>query len=121
MKLKNYRYKIKVNAMFISNRFMQFDTLKKYHIALFADYASVTPKCVIFIAVALRIGINLIIMLYFALRGYSTPGPYFWRLCAFSQKNKATFDKASYGSGQKCSKALKNHSFTSGETIAVKL
>ena len=31
MKLKNYRYKIKVNAMFISNRFMQFDTLKKYH------------------------------------------------------------------------------------------
>ena len=41
-------------------------------------------------------------------------------LCIFS-KNKATSDKVSYGSGQKCSKELKNHSFTSVETIAVKL
>ena len=36
-------------------------------------------------------------------------------------KNKATFDKVSYGSGQKCSKEFKNHSFTSVETIVVKL
>ena len=55
------------------------------------------------------------------LRGYCTPGPYFWRFCTFSQKNKATSDKVSYGSGQKCSKELKNHSFTSVETIVVKL
>ena len=54
------------------------------------------------------------------LRGYSTPGPYFWRLCIFS-KNKAALDKLSYWSGQKCSKELKNCSFTSVETIVVKL
>ena len=36
-------------------------------------------------------------------------------------KNKATSDKVSYGSGQKCSKELKNHSFASVETIVVKL
>ena len=36
-------------------------------------------------------------------------------------KNKATSDKASYGSGQKCSKELENYSFTSVETIVVKL
>ena len=41
-------------------------------------------------------------------------------LCIFS-KNKATSDKVSHGSGQKCSKELKNHSFTSVETIVVKL
>ena len=41
-------------------------------------------------------------------------------LCIFS-KNKATSDKVSYGSGQKCSKELRNHSFTSVETIVVKL
>ena len=41
-------------------------------------------------------------------------------LCIFS-KNKATLDKVSYGSGQKCSKELNNHSFTSAETIVVKL
>ena len=41
-------------------------------------------------------------------------------LCIFP-KDKATSDKVSYGSGQKCSKELKNHSFTSVETIVVKL
>ena len=41
-------------------------------------------------------------------------------LCIFS-RNKATSDKVSYGSGQKCSKKLKNHSFTLVETIVVKL
>ena len=41
-------------------------------------------------------------------------------LCIFSQ-NKATSDKVSYGSGQKCSKELKNNIFTSVETIGVKL
>ena len=40
--------------------------------------------------------------------------------CIFS-KNKATSDKVSYGSGQKCSKELENYSFTSVETIVVKL
>ena len=37
------------------------------------------------------------------------------------KKNKATLDKVSYGSGQNCSKELKNHSFASAETIVVKL
>ena len=41
-------------------------------------------------------------------------------LCIFS-KNKATSDKVSYGSGQKCYKELENYSFTSVETIVVKL
>ena len=41
-------------------------------------------------------------------------------LCIFS-KNKATSDKVSNGCGQKCSKELKNYSFTSVETIVVKL
>ena len=40
--------------------------------------------------------------------------------CIFS-KNKANLDKVKYGSGQKCSKELKNHSFTSIEAIVVKL
>ena len=40
-------------------------------------------------------------------------------LCIFS-KNKATLDKVSYGSGQKCSKELKNHSCTSVKDIVVK-
>ena len=41
-------------------------------------------------------------------------------LCIFS-KNKPNLDKVSYGSGQKCSTELKNHSFTSVEVIVVKL
>ena len=41
-------------------------------------------------------------------------------LCIFS-KNKATLDKVSYGSGQKWSEELENYSFTSVETIVVKL
>ena len=41
-------------------------------------------------------------------------------LCIFS-KNKATSDKVSYGSGQKCSKELENYSITLVETIVVKL
>ena len=36
-------------------------------------------------------------------------------------KNKATLDKETYGTGQKCSKELKNHIFTSVEAIVVKL
>ena len=41
-------------------------------------------------------------------------------LCIFST-NKATSDKVSYGSGQKCSKELENYSFISVETTVVKL
>ena len=40
--------------------------------------------------------------------------------CIFSN-NKVTLDKVPYGSGQKCSKELKNHSCTSVEAIVVKL
>ena len=57
----------------------------------------------------------------FLLKGVLHPWALFLKtLCIFS-KNKATSDKVSYGSGQKCSKELKNHSFTSVETIVVKL
>ena len=56
-----------------------------------------------------------------AFKGVLHPWALFLKtLCIFS-KNKATLDKVSYGSGQKCSKELKKHSFTSVETIAVKL
>ena len=56
-----------------------------------------------------------------SLRGYSTPWTLFLKtLCIFSQ-NKATLDKLSYWSGQKCFKELQNLSFTSVETMVVKL
>ena len=45
----------------------------------------------------------------------------FWKTFCIFSKNKATLDKETYGSGQKCSKELKNHSFTSVEAIVVKL
>ena len=45
----------------------------------------------------------------------------FLKTLGIFSKNKATLDKVSYGSGQKYSKELKNHSFTSVETIVVKL
>ena len=55
------------------------------------------------------------------LKGVLHPWALFLKtLCIFS-KNKATLDKVSYGSGQKCSKELKNHSFTSVEATVVKL
>ena len=55
------------------------------------------------------------------LKGVLHPWALFLKtLCIFSKK-KATSDKVSYGSGQKCSKELKNHSFTLVETIVVKL
>ena len=56
-----------------------------------------------------------------SLKGILHPWALFLKtLCIFS-KNKATSDKVSYGSGQECSKELKNHSFTSVKTIVVKL
>ena len=56
-----------------------------------------------------------------SLKGELHPWALFLKtLCIFS-KNKATSDKVSHGSGQKCSKELKNHSFTLAETIVVKL
>ena len=55
------------------------------------------------------------------LKGVLHPWALFLKtLCIFS-KNKATLDKVSYGSGQKCSKKHRNHSFTSVETLTVKL
>ena len=60
-------------------------------------------------------------MVFILLRGYSTPVPFFFKILSIFLKDKATLDKVSYGSGQKCSKELKNHSFTSVETIVAKL
>ena len=45
----------------------------------------------------------------------------FLRTLRIFSKNKATLDKVSHGSGQKYSKELQNHSFTSVGTIVVKL
>ena len=57
----------------------------------------------------------------FIIKGVLHPWALFLKtLCIFS-KNKVTSDKLSYGSGQKHSKEIKNHSFTSVEAIVVKL
>ena len=54
-------------------------------------------------------------------KGVLHPWALFWKtLCIFS-KNKATSEKVSSGSGQKFPKELKNYSFTSVQTIVVKL
>ena len=55
------------------------------------------------------------------LKGVLHPWALFLKILCIFSKNKVTSDKASYGSGQKCSKELKNHSFTSVEIIVVKL
>ena len=55
------------------------------------------------------------------LKGVLHPWALFLKTLYIFSKNKATSDKVSYGSGQKCSKELKNHSFISVETIVVKL
>ena len=57
----------------------------------------------------------------FVLKGYCTARPLFLKTLCIFLKNKATLDKLSYGSGQKCSVKLKNHSFPSVETLVVKL
>ena len=58
---------------------------------------------------------------FYELKGVLHPLALFLKtLCIFS-KNKATLDKVSHRSGQKCSKELKNHSFTLVKTIVVKL
>ena len=54
-------------------------------------------------------------------KGVLHPWVLFLKTLCISSKNKATSDKESYGSGQICSKELKNHSFTSVGTIVVKL
>ena len=56
-----------------------------------------------------------------SLKGVLHPWALFLKTMSVFSKNKATSDKVSYGSGQKCSKELKNHSFTSVETIVVNL
>ena len=54
-------------------------------------------------------------------KGVLHPWVLFLKTLCISSKNKAASDKVSHGSGQKCSKELQNHSFTSVETIVVKL
>ena len=55
------------------------------------------------------------------LKGVLHPWALFLKTFCIFSKNKATLAKVTYGSGQKCSKELKNHSFTSQEAIVVKL
>ena len=62
-----------------------------------------------------------ILILSYRLKGVLHPWALFLKILCIFLKNKVTSDKASYGSGQKCSKELKNHSFTSVEIIVVKL
>ena len=60
--------------------------------------------------------------LFCVVKGGTAPlGLIFEDFVHFLKKKKAISDKVSYGSGQKCSKELKNHSFTSVDTIVVKL
>ena len=58
---------------------------------------------------------------YKYIKGVLYPWALFLKILCIFSKNKVTSDKASYGFGQKCSKELKNHSFTSVEIIVVKL
>ena len=64
------------------------------------------------------------IIFYFlrkALKGVLHLWALFLKTLWIFSKNKATLDKVSHGPGQKYSKELQNHSFTSVETIVVKL
>ena len=63
----------------------------------------------------------LISLFVIVFKGVLHPWALFLKTLWIFSKNKATLDKVSYGSGQKCSTELKNHSFTSAETIVVKL
>ena len=55
------------------------------------------------------------------IKGVLHPWALFLKTLRIFSKNKATSDKVSCGSGHKCSKEHKNHSFTSVETTVVKL
>ena len=54
-------------------------------------------------------------------KGVKHPWTLFLKILNIFSKNRATWDKVSYGYGQRRSKELKNHSLTSAETIVVKL
>ena len=58
---------------------------------------------------------------YTIFKGVLHPWALFLKTLCIFLKNKATLDKVSHGSGQKCVKELKNYSFNSVETIVVKL
>ena len=82
------------------------------------------PTFEILVGWILRLGLNFWVI-NVALYGWKCDPAYLWALffktlCIFS-KNKPNLDKVSYGSGQKCSTELKNHSFTSVEAIVVML
>ena len=80
-------------------------------------YSGTTPGC---ISVTFH-NSNSIFQLLIPIKGVLHLWALFLKtLCIFS-KNKATSDKVSYESGQICSKELENYSFTSVETIVVKL
>ena len=72
----------------------------------------------------LYVSINIISSYSFThstIKGVLHPCALFLKTFCIFSKNKATLDKISYRSGQKCSKELKNHSFTSVEAIVLKL
>ena len=56
-----------------------------------------------------------------ALKGILHPKTLFLKTLCIFLKNKVTLHKLFYGSGQKCSVKLKNHSLPSVEAIVVKL
>ena len=58
---------------------------------------------------------------YSYIKGVLHPWALFLKTLCIFVKNKATLDKLTNGSGQKCSVKLKNHSFPSVETIVVTL
>ena len=55
------------------------------------------------------------------LKGVQHPWALFLETFFIFSKIQATLDKVIYGSGQECSKELKNHIFISVTTIVVKL
>ena len=99
----------------IKIRLNSLDTCVKrgWHAGLTAITAIVCPKFV-----ATKPAANMVERVTY---GGTAPWTLFLKtLCIFS-KSKATLDKVSNGSNYTCLKELKNHSFISVETIAVKL
>ena len=99
-----------------SNSCMQWKSFFDWHLLV----SHLSQKCLTVIKIWFCRKELLVYRIIRILKVYYPWTLFFKTLCIFS-KNKATLDKVSYGSGQKCSKELKNHSCTLVETTVVKL
>ena len=91
-------------------------SFKKLHLNL---HISVMSHARLYVVKLPMIGYKINIIDY--VKGVLYPWALFLKTLSIFSKNKAILDKESYGSGQKCSKEVQNHSFTSVEAIVVKL